>query len=184
MQFLHFYISISTPGYPGWCCSFLNSSFPMIVIIAVSSFHYIWFKYPIFYFSSASSALFLPMLFKHCVLKALIHSASDGYLVLSNEFKDEIGFQSPSGQCLSSTYTKKKNKLRRQRMGNRWKVKLEKYNIHKMQWSRIHLPFSQSASVFMSLMPTCRTAKSLFLFLTAGDCSWPTPTTTNAKTGL
>lgn len=47
------------------------------------------------------------MLFKHCILKALIHSASDGYLVLSNEFKDEIGFQSPSGQCLSSTYIKK-----------------------------------------------------------------------------
>lgn len=51
-------------------------------------------------------------------------------------------------------------KLRRQRMGNRWKLKLEWHNIHKMLWSRIHLPLSQSVSVFMSLIPTCRMAKS------------------------
>jgi len=60
-------------------------------------------KDAIFYFISVSSALFLPMFFKHCFLKALIHSASDDNLVLSKEFKDEIHFQSPSGLRLSST---------------------------------------------------------------------------------
>lgn len=139
----------------------------MIVIIAASSFHYAWVKYPIFYFSSASSALFLPTLFKHCILKALTHAASDDYLVLNTKFKAEICFQSPSGQCLSPMKT-----LRRQRIGNRWQLKLEQYNIHKMQWSRIHLPLSHSVSAFMSSMSTSRTTKSPFLFLSGGDCSF------------
>lgn len=148
----------------------------MIVIIAASSFHYAWVKYPIFYFSSASSALFLPTLFKHCILKALTHRASDDHLVLNTKFKAEICFQSPSGQCLSSMKT-----LRRQRIGNRWQLKLEQYNIHKMQWSRIHLPLSQSVSAFMSSRPTSRTTKGPFLFLGGGDCSWLTPAETNAQ---
>lgn len=141
----------------------------------------IWVKYAIFYFSSASSSLFLPTLFKHCILKALIHSVSDDHLVLNKVFKDEICFQSPLDNVCHLHIWKK---LGRQRMGNRWKLKLEQSHIHKMQWSRIHLPLSQSVSVFMSLMPTRRTTKSLFLFLTAGDCSWLTPARTNAKTRL
>lgn len=139
----------------------------MIVIIAASSFHYAWVKYPLFYFSSASSALFLPTLCKHCILKALTHTTSDDYLVLNTKFKAEICFQSPSGQCLSSMKT-----LRRQRIGNRWQLKLEQYNIHKMQRSRIHLPLSHSVSAFTSSMPTSRTTKSPFLFLSGGDCSF------------
>lgn len=148
----------------------------MIVTIAASSFHYAWVKYPIFYFSSASSALLLPRLFKHYILKAPTHTASDDHLVLNTKFKAEICFQSPSGQCLSSLKT-----LRRQRIGNRWQLKLEQYNIHKMQWSRIHLPLSQSVSAFMSSRPTSRTTKSPFLFLTGGDCSWLSPAENNAK---
>lgn len=148
----------------------------MIVIIAASSFHYTWVKYPIFYFSSASSALLLPILFKHCILKALTHTASDDHLVLNSKFKTEIYFQSPSGQCLSSMKI-----LWRQRIGNRWQLKLEQYNIHKMQRSRIHLPLSQSVSAFMSSMPTSRKTKSSFLFLTGGDYSWLSPAETNAK---
>lgn len=148
----------------------------MIVIIAASSFHYTWVKYPIFYFSSASSALLLPILFKHCILKALAHTASDDHLVLNSKFKTEIYFQSPSGQCLSSMKI-----LWRQRIGNRWQLKLEQYNIHKMQRSRIHLPLSQSVSAFMSSMPTSRKTKSSFLFLIGGDYSWLSPAETKAK---
>lgn len=151
----------------------------MIAIIAASSFHYTWVKYPIFYFSSASSAQFLPMLFKHCIFKALTHSASDDHLVLNTKFKDEIFFQSPSGQCLSSMKT-----LRRWRIENRWQLKLEQYNIHKMQWSRIYLPLHQSVSAFMSSVPTSRTTRSPFLFLIGGDCRWLSPAEPNAKTGF
>lgn len=135
-------------------------------------------KYPIFYFSSASSALFLPMLFRHCVLKALINPASDWPSCTQQRVQRWDTFPKPLW-TMFVTYIYAKMS-RRQRMGNRWKLKLERYNIHKMQWPRIHQPLSQSVSQSLHLCPHAEQPwvfSSFLLQVTAAGWlpQWPTP---------